>query len=447
VSTMTTVTSRSARSDLFHDLCSKIRTKRARCGVMGLGYVGLPLALTLHHGGFNVTGIDIDTNRVRDIQKGHSYITGTADVDLREAVRRQRFQATTDPGVIHDLDAISICVPTPQRKTKAPDLSYIVTAAESIAKDIRSGQLFILESSAPPGTTEKLVRPILESSGLRAGKDFFLACSPERVDPGNMRFGTKDIPKVIGGVTRRCAKLASLLYESSIAKVITVSSARAAETVKLLENSFRSVNIALANEIALICANSGVDVWEVIDAASSKPFGFMPFYPGPGLTGHGVPIDSVYLDWKSFDGFESRFIDLADKINSGMPRYVVTRAMDLLNDAGKSVRGSHVHVLGVTYKKDTGDSRESPAVELIRLLMAVGAHVTYSDPFIPELNIDGQPLDASPSGQEPFAEADLVIVATDHSSFDYAEVVAKATLVFDTRNATRGLRSENLVRL
>jgi UDP-N-acetyl-D-glucosamine dehydrogenase len=447
VSTLITEASRSVRTDSFRDLCSRIRTKRARCGVMGLGYVGLPLALTLHHAGFDVTGIDIDTSRVRAIQKGHSYITGTTDVDLREAVHGKRFRATTDSSTIHELDAISICVPTPQRKTKAPDLSYIVTAAESIARDMRSGQIFILESAAPPGTTEELVRPILESSGLQAGKDFFLACSPERVDPGNLRFGTRDIPKVLGGVTARCSELALLLYARCIAKVITVSSARAAETVKLLENSFRSVNIALANEIALICANAGIDVWEVIDAASSKPFGFMPFYPGPGLSGHGMSIDSVYLNWKSFDGFDSRFIDLADKINSGMPRYVVTRAMDVLNDAGKSVRGSHVHVMGVTYKKDTGDSRESPAVELIRLLKAVGSSVTYSDPFVSELNIDGHFLEAIPAGREPFSEADLIIIATDHSAFNYAEVVRKARLVFDTRNATRGLRSENLARL
>ena len=321
------------KAGAYVELENRIRTKQARFGVIGLGYVGLPLALTLSEAGFNVTGIDIDTNRVDAIVAGRSYITDVSDKELRSATLAKRFAATTDLSEIRNLDAVSICVPTPLRKTKDPDMSY------AIARELRPGQLVILESTTYPGTTEELVLPALEARGLKVGEEFFLAYSPERVDPGNPNFSTKDIPKVIGGVTPRCAQLAALLYGSAMKTIVPVSSTRVAEMVKLLENTFRSVNIALVNEIALMCAHMHIDVWEVIKGASSKPFGFMPFYPGPGLGGHCIPIDPLYLEWKSkIDGFESRFIGLADKINSGMPRHVVTRAMELLNEHGKAMR-------------------------------------------------------------------------------------------------------------
>ncbi len=312
-------------TDSYDELESRIKSKQARFGVIGLGYVGLPLALTLSEAGFDVTGVEIDTNRVDAIVAGRSYITDISDKELQKATFEKRFRATTDLSVIRNLDAVSICVPTPLRKTKDPDMSYVISAADAIAKALRPGQLVILESTTYPGTTEELVLPALEAGGLTVGKDFFVAYSPERVDPGNPNFNTKDIPKVIGGVTPRCVQLAKLLYGSAMKTVVPVSSTRVAEMVKLLENTFRSVNIALVNEIALMCAHMKIDVWEVIKGASSKPFGFMPFYPGPGLGGHCIPIDPLYLEWKSkIDGFESRFIGLADKINSGMPsrRYI-----------------------------------------------------------------------------------------------------------------------------
>ncbi len=429
-------------------LKTRIKTRKARCGVIGLGYVGLPLGLTLCDAGFDVTGIDIDTARVEAIRACRSYITDVADRELESAGHRKRFRATTDLSEIRGLDAVSICVPTPLRKTKDPDMSYVVAATDAIAKELRPGQLVILESTTYPGTTEELLLPALEAGGLKVGKDFFLAYSPERVDPGNPNFSTKDIPKVIGGVTPQCAELAAMLYGSAMKSVVRVSSTRVAEMVKLLENTFRSVNIALANEIALMCANMKIDVWEVIKGASSKPFGFMPFYPGPGLGGHCIPIDPLYLEWKSkLDGFESRFIGLADKINSGMPRFVVTRAMELLNESGKAMRGANVHVLGITYKKDISDSRESPAIEVIKLLFGLGAHVTYSDPFVPALNADGHRLNAVPPDPETLAACDLVMILTNHTAFNYPEIVRSAPLVFDTRNAADGIAAQNLVKL
>ena len=434
--------------DSYAQLESRIKTKNATFGVIGLGYVGLPLALTLNDAGFDVTGIDIDTNRVDAIVAGRSYITDISDRELQQAASKKRFRATTNLADICNLDAVSICVPTPLRKTKDPDMSYVVSAADAIAKALRPGQLVILESTTYPGTTEELVLPALEAGGLRVGQDFFLAYSPERVDPGNANFNTKDIPKVIGGVTPQCVRLATLLYGSAMKQIVPVSSTRVAEMVKLLENTFRSVNIALVNEIALMCAHMKIDVWEVIKGASSKPFGFMPFYPGPGLGGHCIPIDPLYLEWKSkIDGFESRFIGLADKINSGMPRYVVTRAMELLNEHGKAMRGSRIHILGVTYKKDISDSRESPALEVIKILMALGAHVTYSDPFVPSLSIEGHNIEAIQPSGEVLASCDMAIVITNHTAFDYKEIVKNAQLVFDTRNATGGLKANKLVRL
>ena len=435
-------------TDAYLELEAKIATKTARFGVIGLGYVGLPLGLTLSDAGFNVTGIDIDTNRIDSIVAGRSYITDIGDQELRKAMSEKRFRATTDLSEIRNLDAVSICVPTPLRKTKDPDMSYVIAAADAIAKELRPGQLVILESTTYPGTTEELILTALEAGGLKVGRDFFLAYSPERVDPGNGRYATRDIPKVVGGVTPRCAKLAAMLYGAAMKTIVPVSSTRVAEMVKLLENTFRSVNIALANEIALMCSHMNIDVWEVIKGASTKPFGFMPFYPGPGLGGHCIPIDPLYLEWKSkIDGFESRFIGLADKINSGMPRFVVTRAMELLNEQGKAMRGSHVHILGVTYKKDISDSRESPAIEVIKLLTGLGAQVTYSDPYVPSIQVEGHRMEALPLTPAMLASCDVAMIITNHTSFDYAEIIRNAPLVYDTRNATEGMKAKNLVRL
>jgi UDP-N-acetyl-D-glucosamine dehydrogenase len=432
----------------YLELETKIQTKQARFGVIGLGYVGLPLGLTLSDVGFDVTGIDIDTNRIAAINAGRSYITDISDQEIQRAISEKRFRATSDLAAIARLDAVSICVPTPLRKTKDPDMSYIVAAADAIAKVIRPGQLIILESTTYPGTTEEVVLPALEASGLKVGQDFFLAFSPERVDPGNPDFSTKNIPKVVGGVTPRCSRLAGMLYGASMKNIVMVSSTRVAEMVKLLENTFRSVNIALANEIALMCSHMKINVWEVIKAASSKPFGFMPFYPGPGLGGHCIPIDPLYLEWKSkIDGFESRFIGLADKINSGMPRFVATRTMELLNEHGKAIRGSKIHILGVTYKKDISDSRESPAIEVIKLLLGLGAEVSYSDPFVPSLTVEGQVMESVEPSREVLSSSDLALVITNHTAFNYAEIVKNAPVVFDTRNATEGLTAKNIVRL
>jgi len=436
------------KTEAYVELEAKIATRTAAVGVMGLGYVGLPLGLTFSDAGFNVTGIDIDTKRIESILAGRSYITDVDENDLQQAMRNKRFRVTGDLSEIRNLETVSICVPTPLRKTKDPDMSYVIAAADAIAKQLRPGQLIILESTTYPGTTEELILPALEACGLKVGEDFFLAYSPERVDPGNPNFATKDIPKVIGGITPRCAELAAILYGSAMRHIVPVSSTRVAEMVKLLENTFRSVNIALVNEIALMCSHMKIDVWEVIKGASSKPFGFMPFFPGPGLGGHCIPIDPLYLEWKSkIDGFESRFIGLADKVNSGMPKFVVTRAMELLNERNKAMRGSRVHILGVTYKKDISDSRESPALEVIKLLSALGAEVTYTDPFVPSLQVEGQKMASMALSRETLASCDIAIIVTNHTSFDYAEIVRNAPLVFDTRNATDGMKAENLVRL
>ncbi|MBI4465503.1 MAG: nucleotide sugar dehydrogenase [Acidobacteria bacterium] len=426
----------------------KIRTKQAAVGVIGLGYVGLPLALTLGEAGYTVTGLDIDLNRIESLRAGRSYIADIPDSEVIQAMSKRRLFPTTDMGAISGLDAISICVPTPLRKAKDPDLSYVMAATEAIAQRLRRGQLIILESTTYPGTTEELVLPRLEETGLRVGEDFFLAYSPERVDPGNTSYPTRKIPKVVGGITAHCARLARLLYSQCIEQVHIVSSTRVAEMVKLLENSFRSVNIALANEFALFCSHIGIDVWEVIQAAATKPFGFMPFYPGPGLGGHCIPVDPMYLLWKArADGFDLRFIDLADKINGSMPRMVTIRAMELLNQQGMPFKGSRVHLLGVTYKRDTGDTRESPALEIMKLCLAAGAVVSYSDPFVRALNLDGTEFESLPVCPEVLRSCDLAMIVTDHSEFDYACIVKHTPLVFDTRNATAGMRTENLVRL
>ncbi len=426
---------------------NKIRTKQAKVGVMGLGHVGLPLGLAFCDAGFDVTGLDIDTNRVASICDARPH-ADVATRRLQDALRDKRFKPTSNLLEIGLLDAISICVPTPQRKTKDPDMSYIISAADAVARQLRPGQLIIVESASYPGATEEIVLPVLSASGLRVGEDFFLACSPERLDPGNISFNIANTPKVIGGITPRCVEVAAMLYGTAVKDVVKVSSARSAEMVKLLENTFRSVNMALVNEMALVCSQMKLDIWEVIHAASSKPFGFMPFYPGPGFGGRSIPVDPVYLGWKAKTGYlDSPFISLADKINSGMPRFVVARAQDLLDGCGVRMRNSRIHILGVTYKKDISDSRESPAIEVIKLLMALGARLSYSDPFVPTLNVLGKKFESTPPTTNTLGACDLAIIITDHSAFDYPEIIRNARLVFDTRNATNGFMANNVVRL
>ncbi len=438
----------SPRPGISLALDERIRNRQAALGVIGLGYVGLPLALIFSRAGFGVTGFDIDSRRISDLRAGRSYITDIPDDEVGRAIDGGQLTATADLDHVAEMDAVIICVPTPLRKTKDPDLSFVMSAIEAIAKGLRPGQLIILESTTYPGTTDELVIPRLEETGLRVGEDFFLAFSPERVDPGNKNYPPAKIPKVVGGATPLCAQLAALLYGQCMEQVMMVSSTRVAEMVKLLENTFRSVNIALANEIALMCAHTGIDVWEVIKAAATKPFGFMPFYPGPGLGGHCIPIDPIYLLWKArADGFPLRFIDLADEINSGMPRAVTIRAMELLNRQGKAFKGARVHILGVTYKRDISDTRESPALEIMKLCLSAGAALSYSDPFVPALTIMGRQLESLPVSPEILRECDLALIVTDHSGFDYSMIAANAPLVFDTRNATGGLRKENIVRL
>src|SRR4030095_7126608 len=373
------------------DLERKIRDRSAQLGVIGLGYVGLPLAVEMAQKGFRVTGIDIDGSKVESVNAGISYILDVPNESLRAAVDNRTIRATQSFAAVESLDTISICVPTPLRKTKDPDLSYILAAVEAVHNNLRPGKFIILESTTYPGTTREIVLPILEKSGLKAGRGFFLAFSPERVDPGNRAFTTRNIHKVIGGTTPRCTALASLLYQQFLDCTVPVSSPESAEMVKLLENTFRSVNIALANEMARMCRKFGINVWEVIDAAKTKPFGFMPFYPGPGLGGHCIPIDPFYLSWKvGQSGFECRFIELAGQVNGAMPEYVVERVVDALNDTRKAVNGSRIHIYGVAYKRDVNDMRESPALDIIELLTRRGAIISYSDPYVPVLKEGAQ---------------------------------------------------------
>ncbi len=364
-------------------LIEKIRARDARLSVIGLGYVGLPLVVEFARAGFNAVGVDIDADKVAAINRGDSYIKDVSNESLQEALERGNLSATTDFGALADVDTVNICVPTPLRKTRDPDISYIVSAVEKIRDHLHDQMLIILESTTYPGTTEEVILPMLQSDSFEVGKDFYLGFSPERVDPGNESFGTYNIPKVVGGVTAACTEVAKELYSSTLSTIVPVSSSRVAETVKLLENTFRSVNIGLVNEIALMCNKMGIDVWEVIDAAATKPFGFMPFYPGPGLGGHCIPIDPFYLSWKAkLAGFEARFIELAGQINGEMPAYVVEKITAALNEQEKSVNGSTILVLGVSYKANIDDIRESPALDIIELLHRKGAKVVYHDPFV-----------------------------------------------------------------
>jgi UDP-N-acetyl-D-glucosamine dehydrogenase len=428
-------------------LAEKIRNRSARTGVLGLGYVGLPLAVEFAKAGFSVTGIDVEESKVRRLQAGRSYIDDVASEDIATLAGAGRLRATNDFSELAGLDTVNICVPTPLRKTKDPDLSYIVAACTEVARHIKPGTLVILESTTYPGTTEELVRPMLERDGRRVGETVFLCFSPERVDPGNRQFGTKNIPKVVGGVTPACTELAVLLYSQALDKVMAVSSTQVAEMVKLLENTFRMINIAMVNELAIMSHRMGIDVWEVIDAAATKPFGFMPFYPGPGLGGHCIPVDPFYLSWKSRQaGIEARFIELAGQVNAQMPLYVVDRIQEALNSIEKPVKNSRVHLLGAAYKKNVSDVRESPALDVALLLEQRGARVSFSDPYVPAIRLGERELRAE-DPVEAAAQADCVVIITDHACFPYAEIVERAALIFDTRNALRSFHDPKIVRL
>jgi UDP-N-acetyl-D-glucosamine dehydrogenase len=424
----------------------KIRARTARVGIVGLGYVGLPLAVEFAKAGFTVTGIDVSESKTRKVNSGDSYVGDIPSATLGPLVESGKLSATTDFAAVLDLDTINICVPTPLRKTKDPDMSYIVSSCEAMARHFHPGMLVILESTTYPGTTDEVVLPMLSKSGLEVGKDFFLCFSPERVDPGNAKYQTANIPKVVGGVTQACTEMGRVFYSQALQTVVPVSSTQVAEMVKLLENTFRMINIGLVNEMALMCDRIGINVWEVIDAAATKPFGFMPFYPGPGLGGHCIPIDPFYLSWKTKQaGIEARFIELAGYINGQMPHFVVDKVQNALNDAGKPVKGSRVHVVGVAYKRDIDDMRESPALDVILLLRKRGAQITYSDPHVPALHLDGLNLEASP--ESAAAEADCAVIITDHTAFDYKALVDRAPLIVDTRNALKKFNSPKIVRM
>ncbi len=428
-------------------LADKIQNRTAQVGVVGLGYVGLPLAVEFAKVGFTVTGIDIQPEKAAAVNAGRSYIQDVPEAVLAPLVEQGRLRASADFSVVAELDTLNICVPTPLRKTKDPDMSYVADACDAISRYLRPGSLVILESTTYPGTTEEFVLPKLERADRRVGRDFFLCFSPERVDPGNPVYQTANIPKVVGGITPECTRLGALLYAQAIEKVVPVSSTQVAEMVKLLENTFRMINIGLVNEIAMMCDRMGINVWEVIDAAATKPFGFMPFYPGPGLGGHCIPIDPFYLSWKTRQaGIEARFIELAGYINGQMPMFVVEKVQNALNDRSKPLRGSHIHLLGMAYKKNIDDVRESPALDIALLLEKRGARVTYSDPYVPSVSLDSRRIESRPL-EEMVPQADCVVIVTDHGAVDYSYVAREAKLIVDTRNALKGYHSDKIVRL
>jgi UDP-N-acetyl-D-glucosamine dehydrogenase len=427
-------------------LKEKIKSKAARVAVVGLGYVGLPLAVEYAKAGFEVTGIDLSEHKTEQVNAGISYIGDIPTEELAPLVKAGKLRATTDFSVLLELDTINIAVPTPLRKTKDPDMSYIDAACNEIQRYMHPGLLVILESTTYPGTTDELVLPMLEKSGLAVGRDFFLCFSPERVDPGNPKFQTRNIPKVVGGVTPECTEIGRLFYSQALDHVVPVSSTRVAEMVKLLENTFRMINIGLVNEIAVMCDGMGINVWEIIDAAATKPFGFMPFYPGPGLGGHCIPIDPFYLSWKTRQsGIEARFIELAGYINGQMPHFVVQKIQNALNDHAKPLKNSKVLVFGASYKRDIDDVRESPALDILLLLERQGASISYTDPHVPSLRLGNRELYSVPT--EEAANADCVVIVTDHSAFDYQKLVDSAKLIVDSRNALKGIRSDKIVRL
>ncbi|HEY3279575.1 MAG TPA: nucleotide sugar dehydrogenase [Gemmatimonadales bacterium] len=416
-------------------LLAKAQDRSAVFGIVGLGYVGLPLAMELTRAGYHVLGFDVSRAVVDGLNAGRSHVQDVPAATLAAAVQTGKFSATTDLTRLREPDAISICVPTPLSKTKDPDVSYVLAATDSVKQGLRRGQLVILESTTYPGTTRELMLPALESTGLKVGEDFFLAFSPERVDPGNPQWNTRNTPKVVGGITPACLQVTEALYRPAIERLVPVSSTEAAELVKILENTFRSVNIGLVNEMAIVCDKLGVDVWEVIDAAATKPFGFMKFTPGPGVGGHCIPLDPHYLAWKMRTlNYRTRFIELAGEVNAAMPEYWVARVADRLNEQGRAVRGSTVLVVGVAYKKDIDDLRESPALDIIRLLHQRGAHVVYHDPFVAQVKEDGLELRSVSLTADAVTKADCVIIVTDHSAVDYRLVAEHARVVVDTRH-------------
>lgn len=427
------------------NLKKRLENKEAVAGIIGLGYVGLPLAVELARANVRTIGFDVDVRKVSELAAGRSYIPDVPSEHVAEAVNNGMLIPTTDPASLAEADVIDICVPTPLRKTKDPDLSYVVKAVETTASVLRKGQLIILESTTYPGTTDEVVKPALEAKGLKAGEDFYLAFSPERVDPGNPTYHTKNIPKVVGGFDAESTAVAEAFYRQVVDTVVPVTSTRAAEMVKLLENTFRAVNIGMANELALMCHRMGIDVWEVIDAAKTKPFGFMPFYPGPGLGGHCIPIDPFYLSWKAKQfNFEARFIELAGQVNGSMPEHVVTRVAEALNAHRKPLNGSRILVLGVAYKRDIDDVRESPALDVIELLTRRGASVSYVDPYVPEIDHGPHQMKAVSLEHAMTDGYDAAVVVTDHKAFDYASIVEAFPLVVDTRNALKGIKSDKV---
>lgn len=428
-----------------HILLEKIASRTAHVGVIGLGYVGLPLVVEFAASGFNSTGFEVDTRKADSINQGESYIPDVPTAHVAELVAAQKLRATTDFGLLKEQDIIIICVPTPLRKTKDPDVSYILAASEKIQAGMRPGQLIILESTTYPGTTDEVLRPIFDETGHKLDEDYFLAFSPERVDPGNEKYNTKNITKVVGGVTAISAEVAAAAYGTIVDRVHPVSSARVAETCKLLENTFRAVNIGLVNELAQLCHTLNIDTWEVIAAAATKPFGFMPFYPGPGIGGHCIPLDPHYLSWKArMHGFEARFISLAEEVNSRMPEHVVELVTKGLNKHRKAANGSKILIMGVAYKRDIDDMRESPALAIIEQLQELGADVYFHDPYVEKIHLEGNGsnLTGVELSQSLVAESDCVVIVTDHRKIDYKWLAENAQLIVDTRNTTRELNDE-----
>jgi len=420
------------------DLKEKILSKKAQIGVVGVGYAGLPLAMEFARSGFRVHGIDVDDEKVKDLNEGKSHIEDVKDDILQFAIRAGCFEAHSDYEVVSQLDCVILCVPTPLRQTKDPDISYIVNASQAVKKHLHKDMLIVLQSTTYPGTTEEVVKAEFESENVQIGKDLFLGFSPERIDPGNLKFTIKNTPKIVGGITPQCTEMAKTLYEQVIDRVIPVSSAAAAEMVKLLENTFRAVNIGLVNEIAIMCEKLGISVWEVIEAAASKPFGFMPFFPGPGLGGHCIPIDPLYLSWKlKMLNYNARFIELASEVNTQMPEYCVYRIVGVLNRNQKCVNGTKVLLIGLTYKQDVSDVRESPALDIMRLLENGGAQVDYSDPYVAQLSVDDVVKKSVSLEPATIQEYDLLVMVTSHSDFDYAMIQKSAQLIFDARNVFR----------
>ena len=436
------------KMQLFSTLREGITSRSLHVGIIGLGYVGLPLATTFAEAGFHVTGIDVDSKKVDAANRGESYIPDIASSTIQSLIESKRIDFTADFVVLDDIDAVSICVPTPLRKTRDPDVSYIISALKQVRAHLHPGQLIVLESTTYPGTTDEVLLPELESTGLKVGVDFFLAFSPERIDPGNPDFETRNTPKVVGGVTPACTELAQAFYGAAIERIVPVSSPRVAEMTKLLENTFRAVNIGLVNEIAIICEKLSIDVWEVIDAAATKPFGFMRFLPGPGLGGHCIPVDPHYLSWKlkTLD-YTARFIELAAEVNSSMPHYVVNKISEALNEQRRNFNGSTVLVLGVAYKRNVGDMRESPAIDIIQDLLARKAVVLYNDEYVASMTVGGTTLRSQPLSSGLLQAADCVVVVTDHSYYDVPWIVNEARCIVDTRNMTHGYTDEKIFRL